>query len=99
MSKSIYLLHKSNRPSKKFYVETPKGKKIYFGAAGYADYTMHKNPARKYNYITRHSVNEDWTNLDKAGTWSRFILWNLPTIQESIADMARRFNIKIIFAN
>jgi hypothetical protein len=76
-------------------VIAPNGKKIWFGAAGYEDYTMHKNPARKFRYITRHSIREDWTDLGKSGTWARFILWNKPTLEESARDMEKQFNIKI----
>jgi hypothetical protein len=76
--------------------QNPRGKKITFGAKGYSDYTIHKDDYRKNNYIKRHQVNEDWEDLEKAGTWSRFLLWNKPTLTASIKDMERRFNIKII---
>ena len=75
----------------------PLGKKITFGAKGYSDYTIiHKDDHRKNNYIKRHQVNEDWEDLEKAGTWSRYILWNKPTLKASIRDMERKFNIKIL---
>ena len=70
-------------------------KKINFGAAGYEDFTTHKDPIRKKRYIKRHQVNEDWTNPLTAGWWSRWLLWNMPTIKESIADIKKRFDIKI----
>ena len=56
-----YVLRKSSRASKKFMITTPEEKKIHFGAKNYEDYTIHKNGARKHNYINRHSVNEDWS--------------------------------------
>ena len=90
-----YLLSVSENPRYKYVVLSPKNKIIRFGASGYEDYTIHKNKARKALYISRHQKREDWTNLNKAGTWSRYILWNLPTLRGSIRDMERKFSIKI----
>ncbi len=91
-----YFLHKYKSGPKKFYVVTPEEKVISFGANGYSDYTIHKDPERMQRYLKRHTVREDWNDLNKAGTWSRFILWNKPTLEESIKDMEKRFKIKII---
>lgn len=66
---------------------------IHFGARGYSDYTMHADPTRKKRYIARHQAREDWTNPLTAGFWSRWLLWNLPTIQQSINDINHRFGI------
>jgi len=94
-----YVLQKSSRASKKFMIITPEEKKIHFGAKNYEDYTIHKNEARKYNYINRHSVNEDWSkrSIDKPMFWAKHILWNKETLEESIKDTERRFNIKSCF--
>lgn len=92
-----YFLHRYKTGPKKFYVVTPDDKIISFGANGYEDFTIHKDPVRKEKYIMRHTVREDWTNLNKAGTWSRFLLWNKPTLKGSIRDMESRFNIKISY--
>jgi hypothetical protein len=97
-------LYNSKLPTKKYdaiiyYYDSNKiinQKKINFGAKGYSDYTIHKDPKRKDNYIKRHQVNEDWSDLEKAGTWSRYILWNKPTLNQSIKDMEQRFKVKII---
>ena len=80
---------------------TPKGKKIHFGQKGASDMTIHKNEAKKQNYINRHIVNEDFSKkgINKAGYWSRWILWNQLTLDESIKVTERRFNIKIIYKN
>ena len=64
----------------------------------YEDFTIHKDPERKERYIERHSKNEDWHNPLTAGFYSRWILWNKPTITESIKDTNRRFkNLNIIY--
>ena len=70
-------------------------KSLHFGAKGYQDYLIHKDDNRKENYIKRHQVNEDWSDLTKAGTFSRFLLWNKPSLSDSIKDMEKRFKIKI----
>lgn len=88
-------LTKSDNSKYKFTVII-NGKKINFGAAGYSDYTIHHDPMRKKQYINRHQAREDWTNPLTAGFWSRWLLWNLPTIQQSINDINRRFGIKFV---
>lgn len=93
-----YILSKSYLPNKKFMVITPSGQKIHFGSFGYSDFTKHKDLQRKENYLSRHSTREDWTDLSKAGTWSRYILWNKPTLSGSIKDMEKRFGIKIKYS-
>jgi hypothetical protein len=72
---------------------TNSGRKIYFGAAGMSDFTKHKDEARKQRYINRHKNNEMWTKsgIDTAAFWSRWLLWNKPTIKESYDDIKRRF--------
>jgi len=75
------------------------GKKtIHFGAKDYSDYTIHKDPDRKQRYIDRHKENEDWTKsgIDTAGFWSRWLLWNEPTLKDSIKEIEDKFGIKII---
>ncbi len=90
----------SDKPTKKFEARIDGKKSIHFGAKNYEDYTIHKDPERKERYIDRHSKNEDWNNPLTAGFYSRWILWNKPTITESIRDTNRRFpNLNIIYKN
>ena len=97
MTRLIYILSKSSRKDKKWMVETQEGKTIHFGGAGYEDFTIHKNLARKTSYTVRH-INEDWTKsgIDTAGFWAKNLLWNKPTLEGSIRDTERKFDIKII---
>lgn len=76
----------------KYYIITDSGKKVYFDATGYSDFTKHKDEARKQRYIDRHSKNENWSKsgMDTAGWWSRWLLWNKPTIKESYDDIKKR---------
>jgi len=77
----------------KYYIITESGKKVYFGASGYSDFTKHKDEERKQRYINRHRKNEDWTKsgIDTAGWWSRWLLWNKKTIKDSYEDIKKRF--------
>ena len=72
-------------------------KTVHFGARGYEDYTMHKDDDRLSNYISRHHARENWTKsgIDTAGFWSRWLLWNKPSLRDSIKDIEKRFNVKI----
>ena len=88
-----YKPYKSDKSDKKYYIITSAGTKVYFGASGYEDYTIHKNPGRKAAYIRRHEKNENWSKsgIDTPGFWSRWLLWNLPTIEASYDDIKKRF--------
>lgn len=90
------IIQRSNRKNKKYvakiYDKMDKPKKIHFGDNRYQDYTMHKNEARKESYLKRHK-NEDWYNIYTPGFWATNLLWNKPTIKESIKDIKQRFNI------
>jgi hypothetical protein len=74
-----------------------RNKTVHFGAAGYMDYTLYyeKDPdlaeTKKRAYIARHSVREDFENPITAGALSYWILWNLPTIEESIESYKEHF--------
>lgn len=90
----VYHIYKSDKASKKF-VAISDTSRIYFGAAGYSDYTLHKDPARKDRYDARHRAHEQWRDHKTAGFWAKWLLWNKPTIIGSARDIAARFNIKI----
>lgn len=92
-----YELYKSTRKDKKYMLFDGKTI-IHFGGGGYSDYTKHKDDARKERYLSRHKKNENWnkSGLMSAGFLSRWILWNKPTIDDSLKDINDRFNIKIV---
>ena len=73
------------------------GKKIkttHFGSAGMSDYTIHKDKERKERYLDRHRKRENWNDYMTAGSLSRWILWNKPTLKASIVDYKKRFKLK-----
>ena len=89
----IYYPYPCKDGKHKYYIITKSGKKINFGAAGYSDFPTHKDEARKQRYINRHKNNENWSKsgIDTAGFWSRWLLWNLPTIKSSYEYIKRKF--------
>lgn len=89
-------LRKSTRPEKKYAVTIGR-KTVHFGAKGMSDYTIHKDVERKKRYISRHT-RENWTKsgLTTAGFWSRWLLWNKPSIASSKSDISRRFGVKFV---
>ncbi len=86
-----YYPYKSDKPNKNIILLQMIIKNL-FGAAGYSDFTIHKDEERKLRYINRHN-NENWTKsgINSAGFWSRWLLWNLPTITASYQDISSEF--------
>ena len=90
------IIKPSNKQDKKYMAIIDDKKTVHFGAAGMSDYTKHKDKERKERYLARHKNNEQWNNPLTAGFYATNILWNKPTLTESIRDTNRRFkNINI----
>lgn len=86
----------SRREGKKFdavFEGDDVHKTISFGAKGYDDFTKTKDEAQKDLYIKRHTARENFNDPMTAGSLSRWILWNKPSLQESIKDFKKKFNI------
>ena len=84
---------KSSRKNKKYMAMFKDGKVVHFGDTRYEDFTVHKDEERKRLYLLRHKKNEGWNNPYSAGSLSRYILWNKPTIIASVEDFKKRFNL------
>ena len=69
-----------------------KTKKIHFGSL-MDNYTIHRDEKRKKRYLDRHRKNENWDAPMTAGSLSRWILWNRPTLKASIKDFKKRYNL------
>lgn len=91
------LLKKSPNKNKKWRVTLPNGSHVNFGASGYQDYTMHHDPKRKELYKIRHKARENWTmeGINKAGFWSRWLLWEKPTMAGAKKFMKTKFGISL----
>ncbi len=86
----LYYPYPANNGKHKYYIITNTGKKVYFGQHGASDYTIYykmygKEFAEKKRkaYIARHKVNENWSNPNTAGYFSRWLLWEEPNINDA----------------
>lgn len=86
-------IKKSPIKTKKLRATFSDGTHTDFGAAGMSDYTKHKDPERKKRYISRHRARENWNKPKTAGALSLYVLWNKPSLQDSIKDYKRRFKL------
>ena len=92
--KSVRII-KSSRSDKKYMAMfniDGKKKTTHFGQASADDYTITKNEEQKKRYLDRHRANENWNDPLTAGALARWILWNKPSITDSIASYKKRFN-------
>jgi hypothetical protein len=96
-NKLTVILQRSSNNKHKFMVKI-ENKTIHFGAEGYSDYTIHKDKDRMHRYEIRHKSRENWnkSGMKTAGFWSKWILWNKPSLLASIKDTEKRFGIKIV---
>ena len=88
----------SDRKDKKFMARIDDKKSVHFGAKNMSDFTIHKDNERKNRYILRHQKNEQWDDINTAGFWSRFILWEKPTLNEAVKNINNKFkniNVKL----
>jgi hypothetical protein len=82
----LYYPYISDKKKYKYYIITNQFNKVYFGSSNYKDFTTNGNDEeRKKLYLIRHQKNENWTRsgINSAGFWSRWLLWNKPTIEKS----------------
>ena len=92
------IISDSTNPKKKLMAifTNDDGKKVkttHFGQAGADDYTITKDKEQRTRYRNRHKKDLDTNDYKKAGYLSWFLLWNKPTLTESIKDYKKRFNL------
>ncbi|AGE51754.1 hypothetical protein PBCVCVM1_198R [Paramecium bursaria Chlorella virus CVM-1] len=98
-------LTKLKSGEKKFqavFFDDKTGKKIKtvrFGARGYEDYTIHKDPARMKKYVIRHQKREDWTRAGKytPGFWSKHLLWSKPSFTDALKLTQSKVGERIVY--
>jgi hypothetical protein len=97
---TVVTIKKSKVPGKKMtaiFLSDGGSTIVHFGATGYKDFTTHSpevRDAKKEAYLKRHAPREDWNSPYTAGSLSRWILWNKPTIKASITDYKQRFKLQ-----
>ncbi len=90
------ILKPSKNKDKKWVAIMPEfGHRHSFGQSGASDFTLHKDPKRKERYIERHRKRENWNDIHSAGFWSKHLLWNKPSLRESIKDVEKKYNLDI----
>ena len=88
------IIKKSNSPNKKFTALINDTKKIHFGDNRYQDFTKHKDPERKKAYLSRHKK-DNFNNPLYPSFYSTNLLWNKPTLKESIQATNKLYNVNI----
>ena len=84
---------KSNRKNKRCMAIFSNGKKSHFGLDTGSTYIDHHDIIKRFNYLKRHEVNEEWNDPYKAGTLSAYLLWGN---HKSLKDNIKEFN-KVFF--
>lgn len=88
---------RSHNPDKKYdaIFETDNGrqKTVPFGFRGMDDFTLTGDVDARNRYRNRHRKDLETDDPTRAGYLSWYILWNKPTIRESIKDYRQRFNL------
>ena len=93
-----------------FYYDNEPFHYVDFGGKNYRDFTLINDPDSKYyipdkkerekvreNYIARHGATEEYiwkTDPYAPATLSRWVLWNMPTLEASWNDYKQRFNLQ-----
>jgi len=106
-----YYLYRSDKPTKKFIFLMPSHNHIhYFGSSSYRDYTlMHDKKSEfyepdfktreriKYSYHRRHAKEKGGRHTPSS--MAKLILWNKPTLAESIKSYEKKFKVNVVFKN
>ena len=82
----------STKSDKKFTAKIDDKKTIHFGAKLYEDYTHHKDDKRKKAYLSRHK-HDNAQNPLYPSFYATNLLWNKPTLKESIVDINKNIRI------
>jgi hypothetical protein len=87
-------LTQSPRKTKRFRIEFSQPKKIiHFGQRGGNTYIDHKDNRKRENYLKRHMVNEDWSEVN-AGSLSAFLLWGPSSdLRTNLTSFLRKYGI------
>lgn len=94
-------LSKSNKSDKRFKViitDDDKKKTVHFGLKNpkKGTYLEHNDDKIKEAWIARHKVRGKFNDIYTPSFWSMWLLWNKPTLEESINDIENRFNLEIV---
>ena len=92
---NIVITPSDKKTNKKFTAVINNDKKIHFGDSRYSDYTQTKDDNIKKAYLARHK-HDNYNNPNYAGFYASNLLWNKPTLKQSIVDTNKKYkNINI----
>jgi len=89
MLKCIELINEKNKRFKAYFID---GTTTKFGQSNPKQGTFidHKDKTLRENYIKRHLRDLDTNDYTRAGFLSLFLLWDKPTLKESITAYNKR---------
>ena len=97
MTNLLIDFRKSKKEGKKYKVLLlidGKKRSIHFGSNASKTFVEGATLEKRNNYLKRHSVNENWNEINP-GSLSAGILWgDSDDIQENLKDYMKEFNIK-----
>ena len=87
-------LTSSTRKNKRFKIVFSEPKKvIHFGQRGSNTYIDHRDDRKRENYLKRHMVNEDWSEVNP-GSLSAFLLWGASSdLRTNLISYLRKYGI------
>ncbi len=96
---SVKLFESPNKNKKYraiFYKDGKKFKHTDFGAEKMSDYTINKDKERKEKFLSRFNklIEKNKENPYSPITLSHLLLWNKPSLKQSLKDYKKIFNIK-----
>ncbi len=105
MSKTKVEIMKSKYPDKKYTIilyypdDGKKRKTLQIGQAGAEDFILGASETKKNSYIKRHQARENFgiSGIDTRGFWSRWLLWEKPSLTEAIKNIEKKFDVDIIY--
>lgn len=94
MKVSITPSDRAEKRYKAVFTDTDNSKKtVHFGYKNGSTYIDHKKKDKKEAWVKRHSVRGTFNDYKSASSLAYHILWNKPTLQESIKDYKNKFNL------
>jgi hypothetical protein len=89
MLKSVVEINEKNKRYKAYFTN---GKTTKFGQSNptYGTYIDHNDKTSRKNYIKRHLRDLNSNDYTRAGYLSLFLLWDKPTLKESITSYNKR---------
>jgi hypothetical protein len=84
---------KSPLKTKKYRAYFDNDSHTDFGASGYSDYTIHKDPERAERYRARHKKDLETKDPTRAGFLSYYILWSSPSFEEGLRIYKNKFHM------